>query len=97
MLGLGAFHGAEMPFLWDNSVQGLSVQPAGKALRNAMQGYWSALARDGDPNGSDRPGWSRFEPSRDNVLRLDVPISEEAKLREAECDFWDTQLDLTPR
>ena len=89
VLGLGAFHGAEMPFIWDNSLEGLSVQPAGRGLKNAMQGYWSGLARDGDPNGGDRPQWPAYAKSGDAVLRLDVPISTETLLRTENCDFWD--------
>lgn len=93
VLGLGAFHGAEMPFLWDNSVQGLSVQPAGQRLKKAMQGYWASLVRTGDPNGGERPEWPRYQKAGDRVLRLDVPISEETMLRAADCDFWDSQLE----
>lgn len=89
ILGLGAFHGAELPFLFDNSIRGLSVQPLGAKLRSSMQGYWSGFAATGDPNGADRPGWPRYDAQSDRLLKLDVPISEETKLRDDACSFWD--------
>lgn len=92
VLGLGAFHGAELPFVFGTSLRGLGVTAIGRPLQDAMQGYWSTFARKGDPNGSSRPGWTRYQQAGDAALRLDLEIRDETQLRTADCDFWDTQL-----
>lgn len=91
LISLGAFHGAEMPFVFDNPLRGLSTTGAGKRLTTSIQGYWTSLATRCDPNGGTRANWPRYEKAGDHVLRLDVPISEETNLRSADCDFWDSQ------
>lgn len=92
VLGLGAFHGAELPFIFGNDLNRLGVQAPGRPLQRAMQGYWTTFARTGDPNGGERATWPRYQQAGDVVLRLDVPLGEETELRTQACDFWDSQL-----
>lgn len=91
VLDLGAFHGADLAFVFGNAVSGLPVLPQGKPLRDAMQSYWTTFARTDDPNGAGFTTWPRYEAATDKSLQLDVPISEQANIRQADCDFWDTQ------
>jgi para-nitrobenzyl esterase len=67
----------------------LPVLPAGIPLKNAVQGYWSSFAKSGDPNGGDRPKWSRYDTAADNSIRLDLVVSHTAHVRSDACDFWD--------
>ena len=92
LLGLGAFHGSELPFIFGNDLNRLGVQAPGRPLQRAMQGYWTTFARTGDPNGGERATWPRYQQAGDVVLRLDVPLGEETELRTQACDFWDSQL-----
>jgi para-nitrobenzyl esterase len=89
-IGLGALHGAEIPFVFGNSISGLPVLPAGIPLKNAIQGYWSSFAHQGDPNGGGRHTWPRYDAATDRSLRLDLVVSELTALRRDACDFWDT-------
>lgn len=81
---LGAFHSAEIPFVF-----GVEAYPLGKvgsatALADAMQTYWTSLATTGVP-GDD---WPVFDAS-ETVRVLDVPLSSQPGYKAADCDFWD--------
>lgn len=39
-----------------------------------MSGYWLAFAATGNPNGSGRPVWPRYDPRRDEYLELGKDI-----------------------
>jgi hypothetical protein len=62
--------------------------PAQERLSATIIGYWSAFARTGDPNGSDRPRWPEFGPAG-TVIRLPAggigPTPFAAGHR---CGFW---------
>lgn len=71
----GAGHFAELWYMFDH----LDQQPwlwteADRRLADAMTGYWTAFARDGDPNGAGRPVWPAFEAPDEQVLVLDEKI-----------------------
>lgn len=89
VLGLGAFHGSEMPFIWDNPYFGLGVKPAGAAVRSAMQGYWTTFARTGDPNGGNRVTWPKYDESSDSLVEFDAPVEVKSGVLSETCDFWD--------
>lgn len=84
-LDLRATHGAEVAYVFG------SVPPPTEAdamLSSTMQGYWTSLARDGDPNGEGAPDWPRYDASTDLRLNFDVEIDPVAGFRRRECAFW---------
>ncbi len=62
---LGAFHAAEIPFVYgigaDQMPQLWGKSPNDAELSRTLSAYWVNFARTGDPNGTDVPGWSRYE------------------------------------
>jgi len=84
---LGAFHSAEIPFVF-----GVDAFPLGKVgsaapLSESMQGYWTRFAATGDPNGNDVV-WPRADASDSHIV-LDVPITTGTAYKSELCDFWD--------
>ena len=87
---LGAFHGAELFFVFGNLATP-THQPTAEetALSDAMIGYWSRFAATGNPNGGGAPEWPRAKAGADPYLQLDTTITAADGVRTAQCDFWD--------
>jgi para-nitrobenzyl esterase len=69
---LGAFHGAEVQYLFDVGFF-FEFTPAQQQLSNAMVGYWTNFAVNGDPNGGSLPTWSLYSPVSDVFQSLIPP------------------------
>lgn len=92
VLRMGAFHGAEIPYVFGNSLGGLPTFASSDELRHAIQGYWGAMAANGDPNGGERVPWPVYEMDTDPVLVLDTQTEAARGLHADDCNFWDEQL-----
>jgi para-nitrobenzyl esterase len=57
----GTPHGGELEYLFGNPDEGSTWDEADRKVSNAMAGYWTRFARDGDPNGA-RPDGDRAPP-----------------------------------
>ena len=57
---IGAFHGADLPFVFGSSTPILPLSGGDKALSKTMVGYWTQFAKTGDPNCVDQPEWHSF-------------------------------------
>ncbi|WP_431262614.1 carboxylesterase/lipase family protein [Roseateles chitinivorans] len=73
--GLGATHGAELPYVFDAlAVQGWTSRRADQRLATAMADYWTNFAKTGNPNGAGLPRWPRYAPGASGrppqVMRL---------------------------
>ena len=87
----GAFHAAEIPFLF-NRLGGVPVPWTGASAAFAaqMKRQWSTFARTGTPNGPGLPRWSAWSPSDPRFMSLDIPTSS---MRSGfsdlhECGLW---------
>ncbi|MGI5214307.1 carboxylesterase/lipase family protein [Plantactinospora sp. CA-290183] len=81
---MGAYHGAELPYLHDLRVRPVTLNPAQQRLSERMIGYWTRFAATGDPNGRGLPHWSRHAAQS---LGPDAvgPVDLDA---EHHCDLW---------
>ncbi len=81
---IGAGHGLEIPFVFDHWNLGPEGRflysednaPGREALSAAMQSYWAAFARDGDPGRGakgEQPLWSAWNEAGDKYVVLDTP------------------------
>jgi para-nitrobenzyl esterase len=88
---LGAFHSAEIPFVFGNPSALLPNTPTEEEapLFAAMTGYWGRMSRTGDPNGDGAFEWPAYAASTDENIVLDLTLSKQGGLRAAQCDFWD--------
>lgn len=83
---LGAFHQAEVQFVFGHPVGG-SFPEGGDVLHDAMQGYWTRFAsNDGDPDDASATPWPLFDDG--TRLVLDRTIASSADDFEATCEFW---------
>jgi para-nitrobenzyl esterase len=84
-LGLGAFHGSEIVYVFGSITP---LTPEDGALGDTIRGYWTRFARTGDPNAKGAVKWPRFKDKTDRRLNLDVEPSVLAAFRRRECEFW---------
>ena len=61
---LGVYHGAELPYVFDQHDEWLPTDDTDDALSAAIMDYWSSFAKNGCPQASKRPGWPVFTASR---------------------------------
>ncbi|WP_066057864.1 carboxylesterase/lipase family protein [Halioglobus sp. HI00S01] len=73
--GMGAYHGAELPYVFNTHDSWLPTAAQDRALTSAMMDYWMNFARSGNPNGDDKPSWPAFKPIAGQVMQLDTQIS----------------------
>ena len=93
---LGAYHSAEIPYLFKTgNVFALPevLSPQQRQLSDAMVNYWTQFAKKGDPNSSGEPLWSPYSASTDQFQSLipPVPVVESNFDSSHLCSiFWDT-------
>jgi para-nitrobenzyl esterase len=82
-----AGHGAEMFYVFGSLPS--PSPPDDIALSHEIQSYWVNLAATGNPNGAGLPVWDAYDPTTDNSLLLDTPITAASGLGATGCSFWD--------
>lgn len=91
----GAFHGAELTYVFQKVSEALPNPPAPDvAVEASMLGAWTRFAATGDPNGIGAVAWPRYA-NTEPVLRIDGTPSVISGWRTAECDFWDSVTGLS--
>jgi para-nitrobenzyl esterase len=84
-LGLRAFHGAEIVYVFGSITP---PTPEDGALGETIRAYWTRFARNGNPNHKDAVKWPRFKDKTDRRLNLDGEPSVLTAFRRRECEFW---------
>jgi len=88
-------HAAELPFLFysDLIAPMLNFTMDEINLSKSMIGYWVNFATNGDPNMGIKPAinWPKWNPSTLQNIHFETPANFiESKLRQKNCDFFDT-------
>ena len=93
---LGAFHGAEIPYVFgslvDRQVPGLGrigVDARDVELSDQVMDYWARFAATGDPNGAGAPEWPKVDGRRTPVLELGVESRVRDVVHAEACDVFD--------
>lgn len=89
---IGAFHAAEISFVFNSHLPGLKVTDGDMALTEAMVTYWTNFARTGDPNGPGVPEWPAYSLDRDVWLDLNHSIRVIEGLRARRLDILEETL-----
>ena len=70
---LGAYHGAELPYVFDRHDGWMPAAAEDRALTDLVQGYWLQFSIKGSPEPEGRPHWPPYAPGKASVMRLDAP------------------------
>ena len=71
--GIGAYHGAEIPYVFDTHDAWLPTDAVDLDLTRRMMGYWQSFAATGNPNHDDAPAWPRWDAdARVQTLAEDI-------------------------
>lgn len=82
----GAYHGAEIPYVFDTHDDWLPTLAEDRALTEIMMQYWVAFARTGNPNQAGLPGWPRHDPGKDHVQDLGDRVGSARDFMAPLCD-----------
>jgi para-nitrobenzyl esterase len=86
---LGAFHSAEIQFVFGYQVGGRPFNGSALALHERMQGAWGAFARGEDPSDALEVAWPMFAASDEASVILDATITSGSALDRDACALWD--------
>jgi para-nitrobenzyl esterase len=67
---LGAFHGAELLYVFGSVPRLLQIVPTERHLSTIMRNYWASFARNGDPNIAGQPEWPGFQVGDESALQI---------------------------
>jgi para-nitrobenzyl esterase len=95
MKALGATHTGEHPFLfaWQGTYHPSDTD---RVVQSRMVGYWTRMAKTGDPNGQGAPEWPAASNGNDTYLQIGPDTGARQGSPKAHCDFWDATPLLWP-
>lgn len=84
---LRAYHGAEIPYMFNTHDDWLPTSKEDTDLTNTMMGYWLNFIRTGNPNGEALPEWPTYSAENRLVQKLDA-VSTSISAPQAElCEY----------
>jgi para-nitrobenzyl esterase len=86
---LGAFHAAELAYVFENFPFRLFYADRDKQLGETISRYWVNFARTGNPNGAGLAAWPAYDPAKDDVLELGDEVKVEFGVNAPGLDFFD--------
>ena len=89
--GLGAYHGAEIPYAMGTADTWLPGDETDRQLSRTMQAYWVNFARTGDPNAPGLPLWPRWQAAAPRLLGLGDRIVQKPMPLAALCPLFNAQ------
>jgi para-nitrobenzyl esterase len=90
--GLGAHHGAELPFVFQRSA---GHDESEKRTARTMGHYWINFAATGDPNGKGVPEWPVYRADTEDVLDFGENVSVLKGPRNSQLDVIEKALRAT--
>jgi para-nitrobenzyl esterase len=84
---LGAYHSAEIGYVFGTKETWLPVQPADFALSATMMQYWTQFAATGNPNHTGLTEWPLYDAGTDRYLELGTEVTARGALQKDACDL----------
>ena len=85
----GAFHGAELPYVFNTHDEWLPTNETDIKLTREIQSYWLSFAKTGNPNNNDAVLWPEYDSSDDSTLVLDDEIYQRSHESSEICKVMD--------
>jgi para-nitrobenzyl esterase len=89
---IGAFHAAEISFVFDSHLRGMQLTDGDRKLTNYMVAYWTNFAKTGNPNAEGLPAWPATTPDGDVWMELDATPAPIEGLRARKLDILEEAL-----
>ena len=89
-IDLGAFHSAELPYVFDGTTESsgnFTFTSAQQRLATTVSGAWARFAATGNPAGGGL-AWPRLTAPTGSYLSLNTPTAVKTAMKEHECGFW---------
>lgn len=86
---LGAFHAAEIPYVFGNLNPDRQWEDSDHALSAAMQDYWIRFATTGDPNTNGLPQWPKYDAKKDESMVFGEKAAVQANINKKGIDLYD--------
>lgn len=89
-IDLGAFHSAELPYVFQGTTESsgnFAFTPAERDLAATVSSAWARFAATGSPSGGGL-AWPSLTTSDGPYLVLDTPTSVATGLKASRCAFW---------
>jgi para-nitrobenzyl esterase len=84
---MGAYHGAELPYIFDTHDDWLPTVGTDHRLTNIMQSYWANFAATGNPNQSDLADWPRYNRGSQKVQTIGDTLFSSVHGSKPLCDY----------
>ncbi len=84
-----AYHGAEIPYVFDTADYWLPADGIDWALTDTMLAYWTQFAKTGDPNREGLPHWPSFDPKTGLHQDLGDEVRSATGLQREFCETLD--------
>ena len=94
MADWGAFHGAELPFVFGKFAF-LNMKfstPSNKRASQKIIGLWSSFARDGVPSADDVPAWPKYNATTQPMMELDENMAVLENFKTDRCKVYENIL-----
>lgn len=86
---LGAYHAAEIQYVFGNLGTRRTWEEADRKLSEAMSDYWVNFAATGNPNGKGLTKWPAYSASADESIVFGDSIKVEKNVNKRALDFFD--------
>lgn len=85
----GAYHAAEIQYLFPSTRTTVNYTTGQQALSNQMVAYWTQFAKTGNPNGTG-PNWPQYTVANDTMMSLEPGTSRTTSdfATRHKCAFW---------
>jgi para-nitrobenzyl esterase len=89
---IGAFHAAEIFFVFGSHSPLAGLTDGDEVLTEAMGKYWTNFARTGSPNGTGLPDWPVYVPAVDDWMTFTPDIEVKSGVRAEKLDIMERAL-----